>query len=279
MCERANLRDVSADVDAVNRPVWSGDDALGWFQRAEGWIDDGERGALLTVAPEVRGQPLLDVGVGGGRTTSLLRLLSDDYLAVDYSPAMVELCHRNHPDVDVRLGDARALDLPDGHFGLVLFSFNGIDAVGRADRARVLAELFRVTRPGGLALVSTINKDGPLYRHRPWRLLQLSEPASYQLVRLLIALPVRAPMYARGFRNWRRVRPLAEDHGGWAMAPLAAHEFSLLVHYTTLAQAFDDVGAAGFTVVTALGNDGRPVHPGEGSTDVASFQLILRRPV
>ena len=50
--------------------------------------------------------------------------------------------------------DARNLSrFGDGKFALVLFSFNGIDGVGRADRYRILREFHRVVRPGGWLLV------------------------------------------------------------------------------------------------------------------------------
>ncbi|MCU1463960.1 MAG: Methylase [Acidimicrobiales bacterium] len=264
-------------LDAVNRRTWAAKSTLNWYQEIEGWVDDGERLALLSVADEVRGAAILDVGVGAGRTVSLLRLLSDDYLAVDYTPEMVELCRRNHPGVDVRVGDARDLDLPDGRFGLVMFSFNGLDAIDHDGRGRALRELHRVTRPGGVAILSTLNKDGSVYRRRPWHLKHLIGPVSLPALRVLITFPFRAGRYWRGFRNWRKLRTRAADRGGWAVAPLAAFDFGLLVHYSTLQQAIDDVVAAGFEVAAIFASDGSLITAGDRSaTDF--FELVLRRP-
>ena len=50
----------------------------------------------------VRGQPILDLGVGGGRTVPLLRAVSSDYVAVDYTPAMGEACRRRPCGDDLR---------------------------------------------------------------------------------------------------------------------------------------------------------------------------------
>lgn len=139
--------------------------------RRMSWYGDlGERASLLSVASAVRETPILDVGAGGGRTTLLLRLLSDDYVAIDAAPNMVALFRQRYPDVDVRLGDARDLrDFATGTFGLVMFSNNGIDAVDHEDRARVLAEMSRVARPGGIVLYATHNLNGPSFDERPWR--------------------------------------------------------------------------------------------------------------
>src|SRR5580693_871329 len=98
----------STSTDA-NRGVWRSRTAVDEYQYLHGWIDDGERVAIEAVADEVRGLPLLDIGVGGGRTTSLLRLLTDDYVGVDWSPEMVEICRSNHPGADIRQADARDL--------------------------------------------------------------------------------------------------------------------------------------------------------------------------
>lgn len=37
----------------------------------------------------------------------------------------------------------------------------------------------------------------------------------------------------RAMRGWRRNRTRVNDHGAWATGPLAAQEFSLIVHFTT----------------------------------------------
>src|SRR5512142_6987 len=113
------------DPDALNRATWSDERTLAEFVTLEGWTDAGERVALARVAPDVRGRPILDVGVGAGRSASILQLLSDDYVGIDYTPAMVEAFRRNHPRLTVYEADARDLSrFDDGRFALVYFSFN-----------------------------------------------------------------------------------------------------------------------------------------------------------
>jgi len=84
----------SGQVDNVNRTTWSN---VAMEYAIEGWAEPGELAATVFVADRVRGCPILDLGVGGGRTVSLLRLLSSDYLAIDYTPELVEVCRHGTP--------------------------------------------------------------------------------------------------------------------------------------------------------------------------------------
>lgn len=102
------------------------------------------------------GCTLLDIGVGGGRTTRHLAHRTD-YFAIDYSPEMVAATREAFPGVRVQVGDARELDFGDESFDAVLFSFNGLDCVDLAGRARAYSEVFRVLRPGGVFIFSTHN--------------------------------------------------------------------------------------------------------------------------
>ena len=112
------------------------------------WLCVGERLLVGRLARGARGGPLLDIGVGGGRTVGLLRLITDDYVAIDYSPQMVAAARAAHPDADIRLGDGRDLSMfGDAHFSAVVFSFNGVDNVRHEDRARIFSEMHRVLRP------------------------------------------------------------------------------------------------------------------------------------
>ena len=62
--------------DRINRKAWTSWGARHWFAVAADVTDPGEAAALALVADAARGAPLLDVGVGGGRTVPTLRALS-----------------------------------------------------------------------------------------------------------------------------------------------------------------------------------------------------------
>lgn len=93
---------------------------------------------------------VLDVGAGTG---SLSRAVADarpGALVVGVDPAVTYLAHgrRSVPNANVRFvgGDALALPFPDGAFDatLALLCLHGV-----ADAGRAVAEMRRVTRPGG----------------------------------------------------------------------------------------------------------------------------------
>lgn len=136
--------------------------------RTEGFSDEGEQAAIDAMASELRGARVLDVGIGGGRTSRLLAPASSRYLGIDSSPQMVKLAQSRNPGLDLRIGDARHLSgLADGPWDVVVFSLNGIDAVDHDDRGRVLREFARVVPAGGTLLCSTLNLDGEAFGLTP----------------------------------------------------------------------------------------------------------------
>jgi ubiquinone/menaquinone biosynthesis C-methylase UbiE len=118
-----------------------------------------EARALEKIRNVVRGRPIMDVGVGTGRTTPYLMDLSTEYIGLDYSPEMIAKCCTQFPGVRFEVADARRLDAyPTGHFGMVMFSFNGIDYVQHSDRLAALSECHRLLGEGGIFLFSSHNE-------------------------------------------------------------------------------------------------------------------------
>ncbi|MEN7528803.1 class I SAM-dependent methyltransferase [Cupriavidus sp. DL-D2] len=220
--------------DEINRKAWRSGGAQRMFGALSGVTDPGEEAALAYVADDVRGQPLLDVGVGGGRTVPLLRRLSADYTAVDYTAELVEICRRNHPDVTVLHADARDLSMfPDNHFGLVMFSWNGIDAVDPSGRLAILQEFARVLRPGGLLLFSTHNMLGPGYRENLLNMLNWPNDARNALDFGLKSARVLARLPSGAF-NFVRHSRLNRQYDRFGLRVCAAHRFGIVIYYTEM---------------------------------------------
>ena len=263
------------DQDAVNRGTWKRPDTVRIYQRLEGWTDPGEQAAVAYVAAQARGQPVLDIGVGAGRTTPLLRAVSQDYVGIDYTAEMVEACRARHPGARIEHMDARDLGrFEDDRFALAMFSFNGIDAVHVDDRHKVLREVHRVLRPGGVFIVSAHNRHGPGHGERPrlrldfsWNPLKLG----WRTLKLARSLP-------RSWRNARRLRALNETHEDWSIMNCGAHDFGIVVVYTTLAEQKRQLEAAGFVTELVLDNvAGRPVTDDADTSGIWWFHYIARK--
>lgn len=265
----------------ANQAVFDDPKVIRGYAAADGWVDDGERAMILHAAARGRNGRVLDIGVGGGRTTGLLRLLTDDYVGVDYSPRMVAACRARFPGVDIRLGDARDLhEFPDASVDLVVMTFNALDAVGHEDRARVLAELARVVNNDGAVCVNTLNKLGPSYGetafewHRPGQAPELSLRRAAFFCWENVVHPAHP---FRAHRNLTHNRRFAEDHGDWALHPLRSHEFSALVHFTTLQGFRDDIAAAGLEVEAMFTNEGAPIPVSASTSTSDNFNAVLKR--
>jgi SAM-dependent methyltransferase len=76
-------------------------------------------------------------------------------IGVDMAANLVEAARRRFPEIDFRVGDATALDFPDGSFNVVLVSFNSFDCLYPKEmRLQSLREVWRVLRPQGWLVFS-----------------------------------------------------------------------------------------------------------------------------
>ena len=95
----------------------------------------------------------LEVAIGTGLN---LPLYPEDVrlTGIEWSPAMLDLAQRQAStlgrQVDLREGDAQALDFPDESFDTVVCTFS-LCAI--PDDRQAIAEMVRVLRPGGLLLL------------------------------------------------------------------------------------------------------------------------------
>lgn len=124
-----------------------------------------EVAALITCGDGVRGKPILDLGVGAGRTVEPLNVISTDYIGIDYVEEMVAACRTRYPDVRFKHADARSLtEFRDKSFALIVFGCNGISMVDHAGRLAILKEVYRLLTPGGFFIFSTYNRNNPRYK-------------------------------------------------------------------------------------------------------------------
>ena len=220
------------------------------------------------------GANVLDLGVGGGRTTSYLAKKAGHYVGVDYAAAMVQACQRKFPDLKFIVSDASDLSMfADAEFDAVVFAFNGIDYVFPEDsRVACLRHVHRILKHQGVFIFSTHNPKAVLVRksinqERMRRLARLSSGGAEWLEKIL-----RVSLAGAGFvwsvvrsalatlpRFWKRIFTRAfwsgegefvdSSHGG------------LLTHSWTPGYLVDQMNALHFRFERVLANDyPRPVH-------------------
>ena len=106
---------------------------------------------------------MLDIGVGGGRTTIHFADRVKEYIGIDYSAGMIETCNRrfiknNWRHVSFRLCDVRDMRIfKENYFNLVLFSYNGLDYINHQDRIIALNEINRILKKDGVIFFSAHN--------------------------------------------------------------------------------------------------------------------------
>jgi SAM-dependent methyltransferase len=114
---------------------------------------------------ELRGRAVLEIGCGMGLHSELMARAGAKVTALDLSDTSVEATRRRAAlkdlAIDVRQGDAAAMEFPDGHFDFV-WSWGAIHHA--AYTGRIVREIHRVLKPGGEARVMVYHLEGaPAY--------------------------------------------------------------------------------------------------------------------
>jgi ubiquinone/menaquinone biosynthesis C-methylase UbiE len=201
-----------------------------WYEKERGrgyhaLIDDLE---VSVAEPYARGARVLEVGCGTGLILERIARVAERAVGIDLSPGMLEQARQR--GLDVHEGMATALPFDDASFDLV-YSFKVLAHVPEIEKA--LAEMVRVTRPGGTVLAEFYN---------PWSLRYLakrlgpagriSENTTEAAVYTRFDSPQRIreilPPSARleGFRGVRVVTPTAR----LVSLPVVGRAVSLLEH-------------------------------------------------
>jgi len=214
------------------------------------------------------GDAILDLGVGGGRTTPYLSPLASRYVGVDYAPNMVAACREKFPQLEFLVADATNLALlADGNFDSVVMAFNGIDALFPSEaRRRCLAEIHRVLKNGGVFIFSSHNPRAVFLRPawNPKRIDDLAQMLAGQRKGLLkpmrilllwlrvVAALARSAMDS-ALRLLRRVPRRAFWSGdGYMLDP--AHG-GVLTHYAVPEQVIAELEQQGFQFLRLAGDD------------------------
>jgi len=213
------------------------------------------------------GSNILDLGVGGGRTTAYLAGRASSYVGVDYSAAMIEACLEKFPGLEFKVADAADLSIfQDESFDTVAFTFNGIDMLPEEARQACLKHIYRILKRNGRFIFSAHNprailvqrnwnrerlrqiahrfSGGSAWLHSLWFAaltsarfaFALGQSAGASLPRMLKRLP--SPVFWRGEGNLGDTA-----HGG------------LFTHYWIPERAIDELTRLHFRFERIVGNE------------------------
>jgi len=200
--------DVSAMFDKVAERYDLLNDALSLGQ------DRLWRRAVARAAGAGPGEVVLDLAAGTGTSSRAFTRSGARAVACDFSLGMLAVGARKPaPGVRLAAGDALALPFRDQSFDVVTISF-GLRNV--ADPALALAELLRVTRPGGRLVVCEFSHlPGPALDAVYARYLAVVLPA---VARRLSGNAEAYDYLAESIRDWPAQKELARLIGaaGWS---------------------------------------------------------------
>ncbi len=166
---------MSGRITTTNFEAYDAPEVAAHYAKLD-YLTPCERALFETYIP--MGSAILDLGVGGGRTTSYLAKRASRYVGVDYAPAMVKVCEAKFPELEFRIADAANLSIfPDASFDVVVFSFNGIDYVLPAQsRQSCFAHVHRILKGDGVFIFSSHNARAVLVPPR-WNRNRLRQAA------------------------------------------------------------------------------------------------------
>jgi SAM-dependent methyltransferase len=197
---------------------------------------------------------VLDLACGTGRISIPLAQRGYDVAGLDLSSRVLEVARVEAPELDFRQGDMRELPWADGAFDAVV---NRWTAFGyfetQAEDERVLAEVVRVLRPGGILVLDTANQLALVrgFQHQSWHELPdgtlMLENRTYEIAT------------GRSQAHWTFVK-------GDSRRELAfEHRLYTPGEYRELLQR------AGFTDLRIFGNYGEP------TLDTFRLQIVARK--
>lgn len=211
---------------------------------------------------------VLDLGVGGGRTTPYLSSIAGRYVGTDYADQMIGLCRRKFPGLEFKVTDAADLSGFGGEtFDAVVMAFNGMDyVIPDSARKRSLSEVRRVLRKGGVLIFSSHNPRAVLVRPswNPQRTEALArqlagsvQPIFGFVKSILLGLRISAACFGAAAASARRLVQRLPWHAFWrgdGHRIDSAHG-GLLTHYAVPDRVVTELKTAGFQLLRLQGDD------------------------
>lgn len=247
-----------------NERLWARADVVAEYDHRE--LRPAEVMLLVRLRDDLAGR-VLEIGCGAGRVTHYLVAIARDLRAIDVNAAMVARTAHAVPSADVRLGDARRLEDPDGTYDAVVATCNVLDALTPGDRHAAIVEARRVLRDGGVFVLSAHNRAAIRDIRRPTELRP--HDGVGRLVRDTLAMPRRV-------RNRHVRRRFERDETAYAIVTDVGHDYTVLHYYAFRSDQEHELRDAGFAVEAVLDLDGRALAPDEDARRCHELHYVAR---
>lgn len=127
-----------------------------------------DRHLLNRFAEEVRGRGLVgDFGCGPGQVARYLHEQGLEVLGIDLSPEMIRQASTLSPEIEFRVGDLLALDLPDASLAGIV-AFYSVIHFEPPEIDRAFREMRRVLAPDGVLLLAFHIGDKTIHLDELW---------------------------------------------------------------------------------------------------------------
>lgn len=150
---KANLDKKPAEVAAMFdevAPTYDLTNALLSFGQDRRW-----RKIVRKAVDPRSGQKILDLAAGTGASSVAFLKPGVSVVAGDFSEGMLAVGRKRHPEIEFVFADATKLPFADAEFDACTISFGLRNVV---DVPKALAEMFRVTKPGGRIVICEFSK-------------------------------------------------------------------------------------------------------------------------
>ena len=220
------------------------------------YLDPAEKAVIDELGGSLSLMNMLDMGVGGGRTTKYFAPLVNSYIGADYAHAMIAACKRKYGDTYSFIEcDVRKMDMFEANsFDFVFFSYNGMDSFSHKDRQSALKEIRRVLRSGGYFYFSSHNLDWQglenIFSLRNHKFSRKIDDIARHALKI-----VRLKLLNRSLAMNTRIKKIRANRKGHI------YDNSLngkaCVYYISLDEQLEQLADHGFTDVQTFGLDGK----------------------
>src|SRR5688572_8070920 len=106
-------------MNTENQNTYNAQAVIKWYDALQGLLPV-EQKVFDTYNRLIADTAVLDIGIGGGRSTAYLLPVAGSYTGIDYAQGFVTVVKNKYPQADIRLADARDLSaFKNNSFGFV----------------------------------------------------------------------------------------------------------------------------------------------------------------